>query len=134
MTKTQILFYSIFVCLCNSCAQGQPEFSSKNVSTKVVLQQFSGGSKSQERELLKDSVEFKELLQWIDAHTNSWKPSIVSFAPKTIVRGDSFTLNFLRSKVVLNMWSTNLTNAKQFVLETPATMPRFVIVTNNAVR
>lgn len=96
MIRIKVIISLVLTYLCASCAHEQPVFSAKDLPAKVTLQKFVGGKKATEREVERGSTEFVELSQWIDAHTSGWKSSMVSYAPRIVVRGEYFSINCKR--------------------------------------
>lgn len=78
-----------------------------------------------ESELRSGGAEYGKFSEWIHTHTNGWEHSYVSFAPKTVIRGQNFSLNFLPGMVVLNQWG-NLRPTGQFVLRIHDGDPSFL--------
>lgn len=56
---------------------------------------YQGGQPTIERAVAAGSAEEKAVTDWLTVHRDGWSPSVVSYAPSRVVRGDGFNLNLL---------------------------------------
>jgi hypothetical protein len=57
------------------------------------VQVYRGGQPVRESALAPGSAEERAVCDWLAAHSDGWQPSLVTYAPGRLVRGDGFNLN-----------------------------------------
>lgn len=119
------IFPLLILCIC-SCKDKSPVLNIKDQLTNgITVQRFNGGHKINEYNIASNAPVLVQLSEWITNNTTGWKRSYTSYVPEVVIRGSSFSLNFLSGKVVLNAWDETVPNG-QFVLEKPKLYPTFV--------
>jgi hypothetical protein len=62
----------------------------------------STGSLGERCEIEAGSSEIARVADWLDGHRSGWEPSVVTYAPRVVIRGSDFTLNFIDDLTILN--------------------------------
>ena len=73
---------------------------SKKQSIDILI--YKSGHVSRKGTIKKDDKLFKELLVWAKNNNNGWSLSYVSYVPQTYLSSKGWSLNFMKSIVVLN--------------------------------
>jgi hypothetical protein len=59
------------------------------------VQVYRGGQPVREFDLAPGSAEERAVADWLASHPDGWRPSLVTYAPGRVVRGNGFNLNLL---------------------------------------
>jgi hypothetical protein len=63
---------------------------------------YENATYSAERILPADSAQAREVSAWVESHKDGWSPSVVTYVPFRLIRGEEFELNFQRKTCTLN--------------------------------
>lgn len=89
--------YWFLVLSCVSCDVRIPELG--RVRSVTV---FNAGRHLIEKSTEADSREDRVIRDWLRQNRTGWSPSVVSYAPATVIRGDDFSIKLFETGCVLN--------------------------------
>jgi hypothetical protein len=67
---------------------------------KVTI--YGNGTYSPERTLPSGSAQAQDVTTWVESHKSGWSPSLVTYVPYRLLRGEGFELNFQQKTCILN--------------------------------
>jgi len=72
----------------------------ENETLKVLV--YGEGKILAERSIAPTSNEHKKLASWLSFNHDGWSPTPASYVPGVYVTGNNFSINFLKSNVIVN--------------------------------
>jgi hypothetical protein len=109
------------------CSKEKPSLGGEHLNGAVLLHRFVDGKKVQETKLQNTGIELRQLRDWLDSHEDGWIESNVSYAPQSVIRGEGFSINFMKSgEVILNEGSPTFPKNRQFRRTESKPFPSFI--------
>jgi hypothetical protein len=96
-----VLISCLLCALVSGCVH-KPDLSSLSAQPLVIRKYLAGGQ-SEERRVSPPSKVHEGFAGWANKHTDGWKTTYITYAPRLLVSGTNFSLNVLESGVILNI-------------------------------
>jgi hypothetical protein len=100
--KSTVIFLAcaIFVMVAAGCMKDMRFELPPNETLTVLV--YGGGRPLTERQITPLSKEHHLLAVWLAANSRGWSPTPATYVPGVYVKGKGFSINFLKSMVIIN--------------------------------
>lgn len=103
MSRVQrvLLCMAILCASATGCMSPAKNLNATKMGPPYEITAFEKGKPTSHRKLKAMSADEQSIAQWIEANRHGWRPTFSDEAPKRVVKGEGFTLNFTDDKCIM---------------------------------